>query len=217
MCSAITMMSACSSAAAWRMRLVGTMTGSVGLAGSVGILGSATATFTLVSPPLVPLTITRTGSAEGTVSSFPAGISCGSTCSASFSSGTVVSLTAAPASGSTFGGWSGACSGTGACQVTMSAAKSVGASFTLQSTTSYTLSVTNHGPATATNVIVVDTLPAGALYVTNSASSPACPNGVWPRSCASATASPRSSSSRSDRQMVRAICATSSEWVSRVR
>ena len=34
-----------------------------------------------------------------------------------------------------------------------------------------------------------------------SASSPAWPNGVWPRSWASATASPRSSSSRSVRQM----------------
>ena len=49
------------------------------------------------------------------------------------------------------------------------------------------------------------------------ASSPAWPNGVWPRSWASATASPRSSSSRKVRQIVRAICATSSEWVSRVR
>lgn len=40
-------------------------------------------------------------------------------------------LTAAPASGSAFSGWSGACSGTGTCSVTMSQAQSVTAKFTL--------------------------------------------------------------------------------------
>jgi hypothetical protein len=63
------------------------------------------------------------------VTSSPTGISCGATCSASFASGTAVTLTAAAASGSTFTGWSGACSGTGACTVTMSAAQSVTATF----------------------------------------------------------------------------------------
>src|SRR2546428_11910417 len=56
----------------------------------------------------------------------PGGINCGATCSASFASGTSVTLTATPASGSVFTGWSGAgCSGTGSCVVTMSAAQSV--------------------------------------------------------------------------------------------
>jgi hypothetical protein len=40
-----------------------------------------------------------------------------------------VTLTAAPASGSTFAGWSGACSGTGTCQVTMNADTAVSATF----------------------------------------------------------------------------------------
>src|SRR4030095_5918505 len=40
-----------------------------------------------------------------------------------------VTLTATPAAGSTFAGWSGACSGTGSCTVTMSAARSVTATF----------------------------------------------------------------------------------------
>jgi endoglucanase len=40
-----------------------------------------------------------------------------------------VTLTASAASGSTFAGWSGACTGTGTCTVSMSAARSVTATF----------------------------------------------------------------------------------------
>ena len=82
---------------------------------------AVTATFTL-SPVTHVLTVTRAGTGTGTVTSTPAGINCGTTCSASYAAGTVVTLAAAPAAGSTFTGWSGACTGTGACQVTMSAA-----------------------------------------------------------------------------------------------
>ena len=45
--------------------------------------------------------------ARGTVSSSPAGINCGSTCTASFGSNTVVTLTAVADTGSAFAGWSG--------------------------------------------------------------------------------------------------------------
>jgi hypothetical protein len=75
------------------------------------------------------LTVAKAGTFSGTVTSNPAGINCGATCSASFVSGVGVGLTATPAVGSTFAGWSGACSGTGACTVTMDAAKSVTATF----------------------------------------------------------------------------------------
>jgi hypothetical protein len=40
-----------------------------------------------------------------------------------------VSLTAAAASGSSFAGWGGSCSGTGACTVSMTAARTVSATF----------------------------------------------------------------------------------------
>ena len=63
------------------------------------------------------------------MTSNPAGINCGSTCSHGYLPGTVVTLTATPASGSTFAGWSGACSGTGTCQITMSQAQAVTATF----------------------------------------------------------------------------------------
>jgi hypothetical protein len=78
-------------------------------------------------PPFV-LTVTPSGNGSGTVTSNPSGINCGSTCTASFDSGTAVILTAA-ASGSTFVGWSGACTGTGPCTVTMNADQSVIANF----------------------------------------------------------------------------------------
>ena len=75
------------------------------------------------------LSVNITGTGSGTVTSSPAGISCGSDCSESYTSGTSVTLTASAASGSTFAGWSGACSGTSTCTVSMSAARSVTANF----------------------------------------------------------------------------------------
>ncbi len=75
------------------------------------------------------LSVTRAGTGSGTVTSSPSGITCGTACTASFSSGTSVTLSATPASGSTFAGWSGACSGTGACVTSMTAARAVTATF----------------------------------------------------------------------------------------
>ena len=75
------------------------------------------------------LTVTRAGPGIGTVSSSPAGIACGATCSALFDGGTYVELSPAPAVGSSFAGWSGACSGTGACLVRMDQARTVTATF----------------------------------------------------------------------------------------
>src|SRR4029079_5299627 len=46
-----------------------------------------------------------------------------------FASGTSVTLSAAAASGSTFAGWSGACSGTSTCALAMTAARNVTATF----------------------------------------------------------------------------------------
>jgi hypothetical protein len=75
------------------------------------------------------LTVSREGGGSGVVTSNPAGISCGEGCQASFDAGTSVTLTATPDASSVFAGWSGDCSGTGACEVTMDQARSVGAIF----------------------------------------------------------------------------------------
>ena len=92
------------------------------------------ATFTIQQYPL-----TVTAPANGTITG--TGINCGtggSDCTETYDYGTVVPLTATPATGYNLGGWTGACSGTGACSVTMTAARAVGATFTIQQ---YTLSV----------------------------------------------------------------------------
>ena len=122
------------------------------------ITGSPTTSFTL--------TVTKSGTGTGTVTSSPAGISCGPTCSANFDSGAVVNLTATPDSGSTFAGWSGACSGTGACSVTMDAAKSVSANFTA-SPGPFSLTVAKSGTGTGT---VTSTPPGISCGTTCSAS-----------------------------------------------
>ena len=74
------------------------------------------------------LSVNKNGS--GTVTSSPAGISCGGTCSASFTSGQSVTLTAIPASGYIFVVWGGVCVGTTAtCTVIMNADTSATATF----------------------------------------------------------------------------------------
>jgi phospholipase C len=80
------------------------------------------------------------GTASGTVSSSPAGINCTPGCTASFSSGTIVQLTAAPANRAFFAGWAGACKGTGSCSLTMNANQTATATFSINQT----VSVLNH-------------------------------------------------------------------------
>jgi uncharacterized repeat protein (TIGR02543 family) len=95
--------------------------------GSVTVQGNTSVTANFKPP----LSVSKTGTGSGTVTSVPNGIDCGTTCSINFDYNTPVTLTAIPVSGSTFTGWSGAgCTGTGTCIVTMSAAKSVTANFT---------------------------------------------------------------------------------------
>ena len=89
---------------------------------------SVTANFALVAEEA--LTVTKTGSGAGTVTSNIAGISCGSTCSHDYPAGTAVTLTATSAN-DIFTGWSGACSGTGPCTLTMNAPANVTANFVL--------------------------------------------------------------------------------------
>jgi len=101
------------------------------------------------------LTVTKTGTGAGTVTSSPAGINCGSDCTQSYTNFTTqVTLTAAPSSDSDFAGWGGACSGTGSCVVTMDAAKSVTATFVLKS---FSLDIKKAGTGTGT----VTSSPAG--------------------------------------------------------
>ena len=91
---------------------------------------SNTITLTVTSAPIPTylLTVTKAGTGSGTVTG--PGINCGSDCAESYPSSTFVTLTATPSAGTTFTGWSGACSA-GNCQLTMNGAKSVTANFVL--------------------------------------------------------------------------------------
>src|SRR5712691_10130582 len=105
---------------------------------------SITATFALKR---FTLTVSETG--NGTVTSSPAGITCGTACATDYVINTAVTLTASPGADSLFTGWTGCDSVSGAaCTVTMTAARSVTASFSLKR---FTLTVSETGNGTVTS------------------------------------------------------------------
>jgi YVTN family beta-propeller protein len=116
-----------------------------------GCSGTATCQVTLAADATVTasfekkgatnmLSVALTGGGSGTVTSTPSGINCGATCAASFQTGTLIALTAAAVSGSTFAGWSGGgCSGIDGCTLTLDADSTVTANFVANTTGSLTL------------------------------------------------------------------------------
>lgn len=100
------------------------------------------------------LAVTKSGTGSGTVLADSGAINCGATC-ADIYPGSVVNLSAAPVAGHFFAGWSGDCSGVGACQVTVNAARTVNAQFELAP--AYSLAVTRTGTGAGT----VTGTPAG--------------------------------------------------------
>jgi hypothetical protein len=140
--------------------------------------------------------VIRTGTGTGTVTSSPAGISCGNTCTAPFAPGTNITLTATAATGSTFAGWSSTvCSGTtSTCSFTLATVPTVTATFnsTAQSFSlsmnPTTASVPQGGNATATANITRLNGYAGAVSFTTTGA----PSGVTiaanPASATGATA-----------------------------
>ena len=151
---------------------------------------NVTATFTLVTHTL---TIHKAGDSVGTVTSDPAGIDCGLTCTVDYDYGTMVTLTQQTITGTAFAGWQGDCNGMGPCVVTISGNQSVTATFNLittdlgvsQSVTrsigtiTFTVVVTNGGPSDANGTIISDTVtseidnPQWACQAANGASCPA--------------------------------------------
>ena len=107
-----------------------------------------TATFTLNT---YALTVSKLGTGTGTVTSSPAGITCGGDCSEVYNHGTTVVLTATPTTGtaataSVFAGWSGGgCTGTGTCSVSMTGARSVTATFDRAPNVMFVTSTTSMG------------------------------------------------------------------------
>ena len=125
------------------------------------------------------LTIAKTGTGGGNVDSSDKLISCGSKCVAAYTAGQIVTISAKPASGSVFAGWTGACTGTATtCAVTVNGHTDVGAVFNAQaasggggggggsggggggstSTTTYKISISKNGKGAVTSS------PATASY-----------------------------------------------------
>ena len=104
---------------------------------------------------------------NGSVTSSPPGINCGGgsdDCVESYAGGTSVTLMATPGQNSVFTGWSGACTGTGACVVTMDAPKSVVATFTSAPST-YNVTISKAGTGTGTVTSTPPGIDCGATCV----------------------------------------------------
>jgi beta-galactosidase beta subunit len=99
----------------------------------------------------ITLTVSKTGEGDGLVTSTPAGLNCGTTCSSSFLPGQVVTLTVTPAFGSVFSGWSGDADCSDG-SVTMSADHSCVATFSFNSFNPLTITRTGYGSGTVTSL-----------------------------------------------------------------
>ena len=100
---------------------------------------TVTATF---APTQRTLTVTPAGTGSGFVDSSPAGVDCGrnitahADCTQDYDDGTSVTLTAHPSANTDFAGFTGGCVNAGTtCTTTMSAAKTVTATFALKQRT----------------------------------------------------------------------------------
>ena len=139
-----------------------------GWSGSGGCSGTATCVFDRTEHVLVDyvatfelstatLSVSGSGTGSGSVVSTPSGVSCSvaagatsGTCVGTFATGTQIELEATPSAGSTFGGWSGACTGTGTCKPDLTADRAVTATF-VQATVALNVTGTGTGNGVVTS------------------------------------------------------------------
>jgi alpha-tubulin suppressor-like RCC1 family protein len=147
---------------------LGTCTVRASQAGNASYLAASDVdrAFAVVTPPV--LTVTTAGSGAGRVTA--SGIDCPGDCTETVGYGTVIALTAAPTGSWTFAGWSGACTGTGACSVTMAGNTAVTATFTgtapaitSANGAAFTVSTASSFPVVATGYPVPTVTTASAL------------------------------------------------------
>lgn len=155
---------------------------------------AALATFDVADSTPVALTVTRDGTGQGSVTSQPSGIDCGSNCTTLLAKGGTATLTAAPVNGSTFAGWGGACSGTDStCQLTLDGDRQVTASFTTGGAPGSPGGGGGAGTPTSTPTTTTSTLPTSTSTPTpTSTGTPSGSPTPTPTSSGSTTPSPTS-------------------------
>lgn len=130
-----------------------------GSAAQASVTVDAARTCTADFAAMRALGVSLTGAGSGTVTGNPAGIACGSTCSASHVDGTSVTLTAAPAAGSAFVQWGGDCAGAAAsATVILTAPRACTAQFAPV----HALTVTRSGSGSGTVTGNVGSINCGA-------------------------------------------------------
>ncbi len=155
-----------------------------------GILDAGAAVIVARNLPSATLTVNKSGSGSGTVTSNPAGIDCGAACTYAFPTGTTVTLTATPDTGYTFSGWSGACSGTDPCTVTLAEDRTVTAIFnrsdqqlTIVKTGSGNGTITSDPAGIACNSTCSTLFPYGTLITLNAVPAPGHTFAGWVGAC----------------------------------
>src|SRR5260370_24660779 len=139
--------------------------------------------------PLYHLSFNFAGGGTGVVTSTlppgstPSALGCSMNCSALVAANATVSLSAQAATGSLFTGWSGACSGTGICQVSMTQVQTVTANFLPP----YSLTVN----LTGTGAGAVNASPAG-IYGPMSCNTVLCTATYTPGTNVTLTSEPNS-------------------------
>ncbi len=133
------------------VKWTGACTGSGACEVTMSVAKEVTAEFKLKAKPSFALKVKKTGTGTGKVTSSPAGIDCGVDCEESYEEGKAVTLSQLADAGSEFVKWTGACTGSGACEVTMSVAKEVTAEFKLKAKPSFALAIEKIGTGTVTS------------------------------------------------------------------
>ncbi|MGO9898309.1 MAG: putative Ig domain-containing protein [Solirubrobacteraceae bacterium] len=101
------------------------------------------------------VSVLLTGSGAGSVSGLD--INCPATCSMSDAQGSQIILSATPAAGSSFAGWSGPCSGAGTCTTTLDSAERITAAFSKNSSVSLVSVTTSTGAVTTAGTVTTST------------------------------------------------------------
>ena len=109
------------------------------------------------------LAVLLAGNGSGMVTSNPAGIDCGTSCTGRFAAGTAVSLSAVASSGSVFSGWSGPCTGSASCEVTATPDQFITAAFSASSMLVAVPNVIGETQAAASMAITGAGLVVGAV------------------------------------------------------